>query len=165
MCLVHFVFFCQELSREQEETQEQEGDEEGSSEEEEEEEEDEGPMPLRFRNYAPRDEKLKPFQLPQPVLPNIVEEIDAKLAQVRKANAQRDVLSLAPKKANWDLQRDMAKKLEILEHRTQKAIYEMVYERIQAEKGQGGSLVQQMAMLASVGEGDQKEGEEAAQEE
>ena len=116
-------------------------------------------MPLRFRNYAPRDEKLKAFQLPAPVMPNIVEEIDAKLAQVRKANAQRDVLNLAPKKANWDLQRDMAKKLEILEHRTQKAIYEMVYERIQAEKGQG-SLVAQMAMLSSVGEGEQKEGEE-----
>merc|ERR1712100_460521 len=39
----------------------------------------------------------------QPNVPNIAEEIDKKLKQVVEANKTRDVLNIAPKKANWDL--------------------------------------------------------------
>ncbi len=36
------------------------------------------------------------------------------------------LLSAAPKKANWDLRRDVAKKLEKLEKRTQRAMIELM---------------------------------------
>ena len=47
---------------------------------------------------------------------------------------------MAPKKPNWDLRRDIAKKLEKLERRTQKAMIQIMKDqerqRIEAEGGQ-----------------------------
>jgi hypothetical protein len=39
---------------------------------------------------------------------------------------QDPIVSIAPKKPNWDLRRDVAKKLEKLEKRTQRAIVELM---------------------------------------
>lgn len=41
---------------------------------------------------------------------------------------------MAPRKPDWDLKRDVAKKLERLDRRTQKAIAELIRERL--KKGQ-----------------------------
>ena len=41
-------------------------------------------------------------------------------------------VSLAPKNPNWDLKRDLAKQLAVLEHQTQKAIIEIVREKLGA---------------------------------
>lgn len=41
-----------------------------------------------------------------------------------------DISSLAPRKPDWDLKRDVSKKLEKLERRTQKAIAELIWERL-----------------------------------
>lgn len=41
-----------------------------------------------------------------------------------------DISNLAPRKPDWDLKRDVAKKLEKLERRTQKAIAELIRERL-----------------------------------
>ena len=40
--------------------------------------------------------------------------------------SQTNVITLAPKKPNWDLKRDTAKKLDKLERRTQRAIYDLL---------------------------------------
>lgn len=40
---------------------------------------------------------------------------------------------MAPKKANWDLRRDVEKKLEKLDRRTQKAILETIRQRLTNE--------------------------------
>ncbi|XP_023376326.1 coiled-coil domain-containing protein 12 [Pteropus vampyrus] len=48
-----------------------------------------------------------------------------------------DLANLAPRKPDWDLKRDVAKKLEKLEKRTQRAIAELIRERL---KGQEDSL-------------------------
>lgn len=45
-----------------------------------------------------------------------------------------DISSLAPRKPDWDLKRDVAKKLEKLERRTQKAIAELIWERLKQGK-------------------------------
>lgn len=42
----------------------------------------------------------------------------------------QDITNLAPRKPDWDLKRDVAKKLEKLERRTQKAIAELIRERL-----------------------------------
>lgn len=42
----------------------------------------------------------------------------------------QDITNLAPRKPDWDLKRDVAKKLERLERRTQKAIAELIRERL-----------------------------------
>lgn len=46
----------------------------------------------------------------------------------------KDVSNLAPRKPDWDLKRDAAKKLERLERRTQKAIAELIRERLKNEE-------------------------------
>ncbi|XP_045153636.1 coiled-coil domain-containing protein 12 [Echinops telfairi] len=85
-------------------------------EEEEEEEEGEKHRELRLRNYVPEDEDLKRRRVPP---------------------AKPDLANLAPRKPDWDLKRDVAKKLEKLEKRTQRAIAELIRERL---KGQEDSL-------------------------
>lgn len=47
-----------------------------------------------------------------------------------------DLQNLAPRKPDWDLKRDVAKKLEILERRTQRAIAEIIRERLRSNEGQ-----------------------------
>lgn len=47
---------------------------------------------------------------------------------------QLDVTSLAPRKPDWDLKRDVAKKLEKLERQTQKAIAELIRDRLKERK-------------------------------
>ena len=38
----------------------------------------------------------------------------------------KDLINLAPRKPDWDLKRDVAKKLEKLEKKTQRAIAELI---------------------------------------
>ena len=45
----------------------------------------------------------------------------------------QDFTNLAPRKPDWDLKRDIAPKLEKLERRTQKAIAELIRERLKEE--------------------------------
>lgn len=53
-----------------------------------------------------------------------------------------DISSLAPRKPDWDLKRDVAKKLEKLERRTQKAIAELIWERLkQGNEDNLGAMV------------------------
>lgn len=53
--------------------------------------------------------------------------------------SQELLLNIAPKKANWDLKRDIQGQLDKLERRTQKAIVEIIQEderkRFEAEGG------------------------------
>lgn len=44
---------------------------------------------------------------------------------------QQEIGNLAPRKPDWDLKRNIEKKLEKLERRTQKAIAELIIERLQ----------------------------------
>ena len=51
-----------------------------------------------------------------------------------------DIINVAPKKANWDLRRDVANKLEKLERRTQRALVAIMQEQqkqtLDRERGQ-----------------------------
>ncbi|XP_003384885.1 PREDICTED: coiled-coil domain-containing protein 12-like [Amphimedon queenslandica] len=92
---------------------------------------------LKFRNYNPHTEDLKEKKLkrtmPESIENQVSEQIEAGgHSQVEEVNLS----NLAPKKANWDLKRDTASKLEILERRTQKAIIELIRERLK-EDGEG----------------------------
>ena len=49
---------------------------------------------------------------------------------------QEPLLNLAPKRPNWDLKRDLEPRAEVLRKRTQKAIVEILRERLKAEARQ-----------------------------
>ncbi len=56
-----------------------------------------------------------------------------------RARAQVDLLvNVAPKKPNWDLRRDVAKKLEKLERRTQRAIVQLLQQEQRGALEAGG---------------------------
>ena len=112
-----------------------------------EEEESLFPKPI-FRNYTPKDESLKPGVLPKPNLINIETEIKDQLdsgkpeALIAK---EIDLTTLAPQKIDWDLKRDVDKRLKLLERRTQQAIVELIRQRLLREKNSD------LAELVSVG--------------
>ena len=62
-----------------------------------------------------------------------LELIRAELEAEEKESGGADVLNIAPKKPNWDLKRDIEKSLAILNRRTQRAIVELIRERLARE--------------------------------
>lgn len=46
-----------------------------------------------------------------------------------------DIQNLAPRKPDWDLKRDVSKKLEVLERKTQRAIAELIRDRLKSNEG------------------------------
>lgn len=61
----------------------------------------------------------------------VEEEIRRKAEEEEQDDKGVDLFKLQPKKPNWDLKRDLDKKLEILNVRTENAIARMVRERIE----------------------------------
>jgi coiled-coil domain-containing protein 12 len=69
-------------------------------------------------------------------LPNVEAEVESQLSQMETPLVIEDIdiTNLAPRKPDWDLKRDVAKKLQKLERRTQKAIAELIRERLKDEQ-------------------------------
>ncbi|XP_010860802.1 PREDICTED: coiled-coil domain-containing protein 12 [Bison bison bison] len=92
------------------------------------EEEGEKHRELRLRNYVPEDEDLKKRRVPQAKPVAVEEKVKEQLeaAKPEPVIEEVDLANLAPRKPDWDLKRDVAKKLEKLEKRTQRAIAELI---------------------------------------
>lgn len=105
------------------------------------------PKPL-FRNYKPKDESLQESVLPKPELIEIANEIRDQLDNGKAKpliDKEIDLTTLAPQKIDWDLKREADRKLKILERRTQRAIVELIRERIEGTKNTD------LAELVSIG--------------
>ncbi|KZC05969.1 Coiled-coil domain-containing protein 12 [Dufourea novaeangliae] len=86
----------------------------------------------KFRSYKPQDESLKVEVLEDAKPGNVEAEVQDQLsaATSKVVIEELDISNLAPRKPDWDLKRDVAKKLEKLERRTQKAIAELIRDRL-----------------------------------
>jgi coiled-coil domain-containing protein 12 len=102
---------------------------------------------LSGRNYdlETRGPKLGFEAAPIPDRPTLEEQAAEVEAEVRLRAAQDahddagiDLFKLQPRKPNWDLKRDLERKLEILDARTDNAIARLVRERIAAAEKQPG---------------------------
>ncbi|KAF3839826.1 hypothetical protein F7725_018543 [Dissostichus mawsoni] len=79
---------------------------------------------LKLRNYTPEDEELKERQVPK-----------AKPASVEdKVKDQLEAANPEPIIEEVDLKRDVAKKLEKLERRTQRGIAELIRDRLRGSE-------------------------------
>ncbi|KAK7527462.1 cell cycle control protein Cwf18 [Phyllosticta citriasiana] len=65
-----------------------------------------------------------------------LEERTRKEAEKEGDDKPLDLFKLQPKKPNWDLKRDLEKKLEVLNVRTENAIARLVRERIEKTQGE-----------------------------
>ncbi|XP_060562730.1 coiled-coil domain-containing protein 12-like [Ruditapes philippinarum] len=98
------------------------------------------PKPV-FRSYKPVNDSLKDSSLPQTKPADVTEKIQGHIEATKTDTVieEVDLVNLAPRKPDWDLKRDVAKKLEKLERRTQRAIAELIRERL---KKSGEDLAQ-----------------------
>lgn len=97
-----------------------------------------------MRNYTPEDEILKQRQVPQAKPASVEEKVKDQLeaAKPEPVIEEVDLANLAPRKPDWDLKRDVAKKLEKLEKRTQRAIAELIRERLKGQEDDLASAVE-----------------------
>ncbi|KAL3861392.1 hypothetical protein ACJMK2_007427 [Sinanodonta woodiana] len=104
------------------------------------------PKPI-FRSYKPQDESLKEGVLPEAKPADASDKIQSHLEASKSQQIldEVDLVNLAPRKPDWDLKRDVAKKLEKLERRTQRAIAELIRERLKASS-------EDLAQVVSAGE-------------
>ncbi|KAI9087891.1 hypothetical protein K1719_030221 [Acacia pycnantha] len=82
-------------------------------------------QPMKFRNYVPQDKHLQEGKLAPAVLPKFEDPV----AAAPPPEQEDPFLNIAPKKPNWDLRRDVQKKLDKLERRTQKALFKLMEEQ------------------------------------
>lgn len=85
-----------------------------------------------FRSYKPHNETTEGEVLPQEPTDDIETAIQSQLNLLQQPMVidEIDITNLAPRKPDWDLKRDVSKKLERLERRTQKAIAELIRDRL-----------------------------------
>ncbi|KAM6376006.1 coiled-coil domain-containing protein 12 [Alca torda] len=98
---------------------------------------------LKLRNYDPEDEELKKRKVPQAKPASVEDKVKDQLeaAKPEPIIEEVDLANLAPRKPDWDLKRDVAKKLEKLEKRTQRAIAELIRERLKGQEEELASAV------------------------
>nr|CAG4636697.1 EOG090X0KZ2 [Eubosmina coregoni] len=93
------------------------------------------PRPM-FRSYKPVDEDLQKSTVPPAKPENVDHLIDQELGKAKEPPVveEIDLLNLAPRKPDWDLKRDVSKKLTKLEKRTQRSIAVLIRERLMETK-------------------------------
>jgi coiled-coil domain-containing protein 12 len=90
---------------------------------------------LKFRNYNPIDKKLRVHRMKKVARQDqtwLMGELKEVLACAVK-NVDDESLTVAPKKANWDLKRDLKPRLEILQKKTERAVLEMIREKAEQQ--------------------------------
>ncbi|XP_045814311.1 coiled-coil domain-containing protein 12 isoform X2 [Trifolium pratense] len=92
-----------------------------------EEQDGEEKLSMKFRNYVPHDKHLQEGKLAPAVLPKFEDPVS--VPEPEPQPTEDPFLNIAPKKPNWDLRRDVQKKLDKLEKRTQKALYQLMVEQ------------------------------------
>ncbi|XP_076300815.1 coiled-coil domain-containing protein 12 [Lasioglossum baleicum] len=86
----------------------------------------------KFRSYRPQDDSLKEKVLDDAKPGNVEAEVQDQLsaANTKVVIEELDISNLAPRKPDWDLKRGIAKRLEKLMRRADKAIAELIRDRL-----------------------------------
>ncbi|KAF9813123.1 hypothetical protein IEO21_05734 [Rhodonia placenta] len=86
---------------------------------------------------------------------------EAIISEDKERRAQDlDLFNIAPKRPNWDLKREMEKKLAKLERRTQEAIHTLIRQRLSAQKGQSDDIVGAMRAQERAGQAEGDDSDE-----
>ncbi|WIA09550.1 hypothetical protein OEZ86_012114 [Tetradesmus obliquus] len=94
---------------------------------------------LKFRNYVVKDEKNIQHEKVAPAQPPQIAEPELG-TKPEDADEEELLASVAPKKANWDLKREVEPRLARLERRTQRALVEMLLQEEQQRLQQEGGV-------------------------
>ncbi|KAI0371686.1 mRNA splicing factor [Pilatotrama ljubarskyi] len=122
---------------------------------------------IKHRSFDPNTRSLKKHtpeedaQMEDTVehqVEGLAEKIIAEDAERRAQDL--DLFNIAPKKPNWDLKRELDRKLSKLERKTQEAIHTLIRQRLAAQKGQSDDIVGAMNAEQRAGEKDASSDEE-----
>ncbi|KAI8372818.1 mRNA splicing factor [Radiomyces spectabilis] len=114
---------------------------------------DEAEKTLTFRSYVPIDEDLQKnvsIATPADIGATVESETqhiakDTLREAADKEKEEVDLFNLAPRKPNWDLKRDVEAKLEKLDRKTQRAILELIRQRLTSDSDKTTNLAEAVA--------------------
>lgn len=92
---------------------------------------------IRFRNYEPKTEELQEHKIANAVAPKL-EDLVPVAEVIHNDATQEPLLNLAPKRPNWDLKRDLEPQQKKLRAMTDRAIVQLIGERVAAEAADSG---------------------------
>lgn len=75
---------------------------------------------VQFRNYIPRDDTIAQERRPQAKVP------EPDLPSMGAPKTSDEAVHLGAEKANWDMKRDIARKLQVLEPKTREALNDLI---------------------------------------
>ncbi|KAI6150674.1 mRNA splicing factor [Pisolithus tinctorius] len=120
---------------------------------------------LLNRNFDPETRTLRKHGLNGAITEDTLEEdVDGMAEKIIAEDEQQraeelNVFNIAPKRPNWDLKREMDKKLAKLERKTQEAIHTLIRQRLAAQKGQSEDIMGAMNAQERAQEEDDDEGD------
>ncbi|KZO95853.1 mRNA splicing factor [Calocera viscosa TUFC12733] len=97
------------------------------------------PVTRSLRKHGDVDEEDTVERAVEGLAEKIIKEDEEKRAE------DLDLFNIAPKRPNWDLKRELEKKLAKLERKTQEAIHTLIRQRLQSQKGGSADLSMSMA--------------------
>eukprot|EP01122_Echinamoeba_exundans_P004255 TRINITY_DN1426_c0_g1_i1.p2 TRINITY_DN1426_c0_g1~~TRINITY_DN1426_c0_g1_i1.p2 ORF type:complete len:142 (+),score=24.23 TRINITY_DN1426_c0_g1_i1:40-426(+) len=83
---------------------------------------------LKFRCYNPHDDALKAKRLPPP--PDLLRSVEKRFDELSIAPNEEALISIGPQNPNWDLKRDIQKKIEKLDALTSKALSDLLRDKL-----------------------------------
>jgi len=102
---------------------------------------------LTTRNFDPETRTLRKRTREDGDQDDTVEKDIAGLAEKIVAEDEKrraedlDLLNIAPKRPNWDLKRELERKMARLERKTQEAIHTLIRQRLAAQNGQTDDIM------------------------
>ncbi|KIJ69082.1 hypothetical protein HYDPIDRAFT_123148 [Hydnomerulius pinastri MD-312] len=108
---------------------------------------EDGDSVLLNRNFDPETRTLRKHTQNAAITEDTVEKnvegmAEMIIAEDEQRRAQElDVFNIAPKRPNWDLKREMEKKLAKLERKTQESIHTLIRQRLATQKGQNDDIL------------------------
>jgi len=109
----------------------------GDEGEEDQEEESKPEIKIKFRNYNPRTKELQENSqvLTRPTVEKEKQWVKEELKAIVQEPSieKKEILSIAPRKPNWDLKRDAEPRLEELRKRTQLALIDILRQKVEAQ--------------------------------
>jgi len=101
---------------------------------------------IKSRNFDPESRTLRKRDPTNDIDDTVEKNVEGLAEKIIVEDEQRraqelDVFNIAPKRPNWDLKREMEKKLAKLERKTQESIHTLIRQRLAAQRGESDDLV------------------------
>jgi len=106
------------------------------------------PPLFKNRNFDPETRTLRKAGQNSDLAPQdtVEKDVDGLSQRILQDDEERrtkdlDIHNIAPKRVNWDLKRDLNKKLAKLDRKTQESIHTLIRRRLAAQKGESDDLL------------------------